>query len=258
MHRATNVVPAPSLFFFSVTPWQWPSAPRRRHRVVLASRCYCCHRAVSRLHPVFPPCRASCRALCVVSCAVVVAAVMSCVAVSCAVVVVVMPWHWPSASRRCRVVSPCRALCHQCRACTITFFFFCNTMAVAIGTTPSSPCRATAGHHRSGHGVDGVTPWYWPRASHCRCRCHRCMVVATSLSSPSLSCAGGHVAVVAVAVMCWWPRLWCHRVVVALATRISPPSLRGGGSVAAAAVLSQSLHAGCHSAAVVFAIAVWW
>jgi len=80
-----------------------------------------------------------------------------------------------------------------------------------------------------------------------------------SLSMPLSSLhGGGHVAVIAVAVVCWWPRLWCHRVVVALATRVSPLSLRGGGSVAAAIVSSQSLRAGCHSAAVIFAVAVWW
>ena len=136
-----------------------------------------------------------------------------------------------------------RASCHHCRACTVTFFFFCNTMAVAIGTTPSSPCRATAGHRRSGHGVNGVTLWYWPHVSRCRCCCHCCMVVATSLSSLSLLCAGGHAF--GATVSSWhWPRASHRRCCVLVATAL-PPSL-------------PLLHAGCHGAAAIFAVAAWW
>jgi len=116
-------------------------------------------------------------------------------------------------------------------------------MAVAIGTTPSSPCRATTGHRRSGHGVDGVTPWYWPCASRCHCRCHCCMVVATSLLSPSLSCAGGHTF--GATVSSWhWPRMFRRRCCVLVATAL-PPS-------------SPLLRAGCHSTAAVFAVAACW
>ena len=151
-----------------------------------------------------------------------------------------------------------RASCHQRRACTVTFFFFCNTMAVAISTTVSSPCRATTGHHHSGHSVDGVTSWYWPCVSHCRCRCHRCMVVATSLSLPSLSCAGGHAF--GATVSSWhWPRASRRCRCVVVAALLLPSSRRSRCVLVATALPSSSpsLCGGSHFIDVV-AVAAWW
>jgi len=76
--------------------------------------------------------------------------------VLCVVDDVVMPWHWPSASRRCRRVV------RHCASCVSMSSLSCHLLMCC-----ASSCHVARRRHRVVRGcvVNVVMPWHWPSVS---------------------------------------------------------------------------------------------